>query len=119
MDMSVLISTEPILFQGMIRLRIGLIIQVMIGELKRTLFCTVEEATDHLLNLSPFEIKILLQMILSGRELGVASSAYMIQLNNQYIKILDSNFINKILDEAIQKCVFGVLFFGQIDYTGD
>ena len=33
------IATEPQLFEGMIRLRIGLIIQVMIGELERTLKC--------------------------------------------------------------------------------
>ena len=34
------ISTEPQLFEGMIRLRLGLIIQVMIGELERTLKCS-------------------------------------------------------------------------------
>jgi hypothetical protein len=34
----------------------------------------VEEATDHLLNLSPFELKTLLHMIISGKELGVTSS---------------------------------------------
>ena len=33
-------STEPQLFEGMIRLRLGLIIQVMIGELERTLNCS-------------------------------------------------------------------------------
>lgn len=30
----------------------------------------VEQATDHLLNLSPFEMKTLLHMIISGKELG-------------------------------------------------
>lgn len=30
----------------------------------------VEQATDHLLNLSPFELKTLLHMIISGNELG-------------------------------------------------
>jgi phosphorylase kinase alpha/beta subunit len=39
-NLSLFISTEPQLFQGMIRLRIGLIIQVMIGELERTLSCS-------------------------------------------------------------------------------
>ena len=71
--LALFISTEPQLFQGMIRMRIGLIIQVMIGELKRTLSCTDEQATDHLLNLSPFEMKTLLHMILSGKELGESS----------------------------------------------
>ncbi|CAF0780748.1 unnamed protein product [Brachionus calyciflorus] len=71
--MSLFIATEPQLFEGMIRLRLGLIIQVMIGELERTLSCSVEEATDHLLNLSPYEMKTLLHMILSGKELGATS----------------------------------------------
>ncbi len=67
------VSIEPQLFEGMIRLRLGLIVQIMIGELERTLNCSVEEATDHLLNLSPFELKTLLHMIISGKELGVTS----------------------------------------------
>jgi phosphorylase kinase alpha/beta subunit len=72
--LALFIATEPQLFEGMIRLRLGLIIQVMIGELERTLNCSVEEATDHLLNLSPFEMKTLLHMIISGKEMGVTSS---------------------------------------------
>ena len=67
------ISTEPQLFQSMIRLRTGLIIQVMIGELQQALNCSVEYATEHLLNLSPFETKILLHMVISGKELGATS----------------------------------------------
>ncbi len=50
--LALFISTEPKLFDGMIQLRIGLIIQVMVAELKRTLNCTIEQSTDHLLNLS-------------------------------------------------------------------
>lgn len=38
--LALFIGTEPQLFQGMIRLRLGLIIQVMIGELERTLNCS-------------------------------------------------------------------------------
>ncbi len=74
--LALFISTEPQLFQGMICIRIGLIIQVMIGELKRTLSCTVEQATDHLLNLSPFEMKTLLHMIISGMELGATTGNF-------------------------------------------
>ncbi|CAF3039481.1 unnamed protein product [Rotaria socialis] len=65
------ISTEPQLFTGMIRIRVGLIVQVMLGELKRTLQSTDEDTTDHLLNLSPYEIKCLLHIILSGKEFGI------------------------------------------------
>ncbi|CAF0915912.1 unnamed protein product [Adineta steineri] len=65
------ISTEPQLFAGMIRIRVGLIVQVMLGELKRTLQSSDEDTTDHLLNLSPHEIKCLLHIILSGKEFGI------------------------------------------------
>ena len=65
------ISTEPQLFAGMIRIRVGLIVQVMLGELQRALQSSDEDTTDHLLNLSPYEIKCLLHIILSGKEFGI------------------------------------------------
>ena len=52
--LSLFILTEPLLFQGMIRLRIGLIIQVMIGELRRTLNCSGKK----IFNEKRFKIKI-------------------------------------------------------------
>ncbi|KAK0064640.1 phosphorylase b kinase regulatory subunit alpha liver isoform-like isoform X1 [Biomphalaria pfeifferi] len=67
------IRTEPQLFDEMLRLRVGLIIQVMASELSRTLQCSGEEASDHLLNLSPFEMKTLLHHILSGKEFVINS----------------------------------------------
>ena len=45
--LALFISTEPQLFEGMIRLRLGLLIQVMIGELERTLTCTGTSASIH------------------------------------------------------------------------
>ncbi len=62
------VRTEPQLFREMLRLRVGLIIQVMASELARALHKTVEEASEHLLNVSPFEMKTLLHHILSGKE---------------------------------------------------
>lgn len=35
---------------------------------------------DHFLNLSPFEMKILLHMIISGKELGMTSSKTIIDI---------------------------------------
>ncbi|XP_070553680.1 phosphorylase b kinase regulatory subunit alpha, liver isoform-like isoform X9 [Ptychodera flava] len=67
------IKTEPELFHEMLRLRVGLIIQVMASELARTLECSGEEAYEHLMNLSPYEMKCLLHHILSGKEFGVTS----------------------------------------------
>lgn len=69
--LAMFIRTEPHLFLEMLRIRVGLIIQVMANELARSYKCTEEEANDHLLNLSPFEVKALLHHILSGREFKV------------------------------------------------
>lgn len=69
--LSMFIRTEPQLFHEMLRLRVGLIIQVMASELGRALKCDGDEASDHLLNLSPYEMKTLLHHILSGKEFTV------------------------------------------------
>lgn len=69
--LAMFIRTEPRLFSEMLRLRVGLIIQVMASELARSHKCSEEDANEHLLNLSPFEVKALLHHILSGREFKV------------------------------------------------
>lgn len=71
--LAMFIRTEPQLFSEMLRLRVGLIIQVMASELARALKCDGEEASDHLLNLSPYEMKTLLHHILSGKEFTIKS----------------------------------------------
>ncbi|CAG9764176.1 unnamed protein product [Ceutorhynchus assimilis] len=71
--LAMFIRTEPHLFMEMLRLRIGLIIQVMATELSRTLICDGDEASEHLLNLSPFEMKNLLYHIISGKEFAISS----------------------------------------------
>ncbi|CAI9725369.1 probable phosphorylase b kinase regulatory subunit alpha isoform X2 [Octopus vulgaris] len=76
MYLAMFIRTEPQLFKEMLRLRVGLIIQVMASELARTLKCTGEEASDHLLNLSPFEMKTLLHHILSGKEFVISADKH-------------------------------------------
>lgn len=74
--LSMFIRTEPQLFHEMLRLRVGLIIQVMAKELSRTLNCDGEQASEHLLNLSPFEMKNLLYHILSGKEFAISSGEF-------------------------------------------
>ncbi|XP_076064896.1 putative phosphorylase b kinase regulatory subunit alpha isoform X4 [Oratosquilla oratoria] len=71
--LAMFIRTEPSLFNEMLRMRVGLIIQVMASELARTLKCGADEASDHLLNLSPFEMKNLLHHIMSGKEFTIGS----------------------------------------------
>lgn len=73
--LAMFIRTEPQLFLEMLRLRVGLIIQVMAKELSRTLVCDGEQASEYLLNLSPFEMKNLLHHIMSGKEFAVSSVA--------------------------------------------
>lgn len=67
--------SQPSLFGDMLRLRIGLIMQVMATELARSLHCSGEEASESLMNLSPFDMKNLLHHILSGKEFGVERSS--------------------------------------------
>ncbi|KAJ8348484.1 hypothetical protein SKAU_G00270730 [Synaphobranchus kaupii] len=72
--LAMIIRTQPGLFSEMFRLRIGLIIQVMATELTQSLHCSGEEATEHLMNLSPSDLKNLLHHILSGKEFRVQRS---------------------------------------------
>uniref|UniRef100_A0A3P9LFF6 Phosphorylase b kinase regulatory subunit n=1 Tax=Oryzias latipes TaxID=8090 RepID=A0A3P9LFF6_ORYLA len=73
------VRSQPALFGDMIRLRIGLIMQVMATELARSLHCSGEDASESLMSLSPFDMKNLLHHILSGKEFGVERSMRPIQ----------------------------------------
>ncbi|KAM4796333.1 phosphorylase b kinase regulatory subunit alpha, liver isoform [Rhinophrynus dorsalis] len=73
------VRSQPSLFGEMLRLRIGLIMQVMATELARSLNCSGEEASESLMSLSPFDMKNLLHHILSGKEFGVERSMRPIQ----------------------------------------
>ncbi|CAG5009665.1 unnamed protein product [Parnassius apollo] len=84
--LAMFIRTEPQLFLEMLRLRVGLIIQVMASELSRTLSCNGEEASEHLLNLSPFEMKNLLYHILSGKEFAINSANSLFLIKEKPVK---------------------------------
>ncbi|KAI3387343.1 hypothetical protein SNEBB_003865 [Seison nebaliae] len=71
--LSMFISTEEQLFLGIVRFRIGLVIQLMIEELQRIFNCDESYAMDNLLSLSPFELKTFLRLILNGQEFGYQS----------------------------------------------
>ncbi|XP_022091579.1 probable phosphorylase b kinase regulatory subunit alpha isoform X2 [Acanthaster planci] len=73
--LSMFIRTEPKLFYEMLRIRVGLIMQVMTSELARTMGCQGDKAYEHLMSLSPYEMKDLLHHILSGKEFGVAAAS--------------------------------------------
>lgn len=82
--LAMFIRTEPLLFTEMLRLRVGLIIQVMASELGRALKCSGDEASDHLLNLSPYEMKTLLHHIISGKEFTVKSGMFVDSFDQIY-----------------------------------
>eukprot|EP00105_Crassostrea_gigas_P027880 XP_011449363.1 PREDICTED: probable phosphorylase b kinase regulatory subunit alpha isoform X13 [Crassostrea gigas] len=89
--LAMFIRTEPKLFNEMLRLRVGLIIQVMASELARTLKCTGDEASEHLMNLSPFEMKTLLHHILSGKEFVISTEKNSNMSQSQTLILDDRN----------------------------
>lgn len=73
--LGIFVRTEPSLFNEMLRLRVGLIIEVMVAELARSLDYSGEDAAEHFMNLSPFRMKRLLYHILSGKEVVSTSES--------------------------------------------
>ncbi len=64
--LSVLIKTDPYLFNGLLTLRVGYLILLITSELARELNVTPDEAYEHLTQLTPFEVKSWLMRILAG-----------------------------------------------------
>uniref|UniRef100_H2YMY8 Phosphorylase b kinase regulatory subunit n=1 Tax=Ciona savignyi TaxID=51511 RepID=H2YMY8_CIOSA len=100
MYLAMFIRASPALFTDLLRLRVGLIIQVMASELARHLACSGEEASTHLMNLSPFEMKQLILNVLSGKEFGVIKSGEMYFANPS----LPLAFIFLLLHAYSTKC---------------
>ncbi|CBY38557.1 unnamed protein product [Oikopleura dioica] len=67
-----LIRGQPTLFNDLLRLRVGLIVQVLASELARLFNCSGQEASSCLLALPPSELKTLLHSLLSGHEIAIA-----------------------------------------------
>ncbi|ORZ07816.1 glycosyl hydrolases family 15-domain-containing protein [Absidia repens] len=63
------IRTNPSMFDGILRLRTHYIIIALREEIRRINDCNEEEAIEHLMQLSPFELQSLLGTILSGPSL--------------------------------------------------
>uniref|UniRef100_A0A8C5SVU7 Phosphorylase b kinase regulatory subunit n=1 Tax=Laticauda laticaudata TaxID=8630 RepID=A0A8C5SVU7_LATLA len=95
------VRSQPSLFAEMLRLRIGLIIQVMATELARSLNCSGEEASESLMNLSPFDMKNLLHHILSGKEFGVERSSNMFTYARLYTHTNTHNSCFLILKNSL------------------
>jgi phosphorylase kinase alpha/beta subunit len=66
--LSVLIKAEPQLFKGLLTLRVSYFILLLTSELARELEVTQNEAYEHLMQLSPSEIKNRLRQVLTEYE---------------------------------------------------
>lgn len=66
--LAMFIKAEPQLFNEMLRLRIGLIQNVMVTELASITGLSSEDATERLLSYTPFQLKIMLHHIFSRKE---------------------------------------------------
>jgi phosphorylase kinase alpha/beta subunit len=64
--LSLLIKAEPTLFKGLLTLRVGYLIILLTSDLARELKVTQDEAYEHLMRLSPFELKTRLRQIVEG-----------------------------------------------------
>lgn len=64
--LGLLIQSEPQLFDGLLTLRVGYLILLITSEMAHELGVTQAEAYEHLMQLSPFEVKIRLRQVLAG-----------------------------------------------------
>lgn len=64
--LGVLIKSDPDLFKGLLTLRVGYLILLITSELAQELGVTQDEAYDHLMQLSPYEVKMRLQKVLTS-----------------------------------------------------
>lgn len=66
--LSVLIKSEPEVFEGLLTLRVSYLILLINSEIRTELHCTQDEAYEALMSMSPFEIKQRLRHALAGYE---------------------------------------------------
>lgn len=64
--LSVLIKSDSALFDGLLTLRVGYLILLITNEIARERQVTQDEAYEHLMRLSPFEVKTRLTQVLAG-----------------------------------------------------
>ncbi|KAJ3592869.1 hypothetical protein NHX12_005207, partial [Muraenolepis orangiensis] len=100
------VRAQPALFGDMLRLRIGLIMQVMATELARSLQCSGEDASESLMSLSPFDMKNLLHHILMRLVQSTATSPAISihELGHTGATKTERTGIRKLKSEIKQRC---------------
>ncbi|KAI8621677.1 glycosyl hydrolases family 15-domain-containing protein [Chytriomyces sp. MP71] len=79
-----LIRSTPALFDGIQRVRTYFFIIAMREEISRLKGCDEEEAVEHLMQLSPYEMKMLLNTVLSAREQTYSAADVALGLSTSY-----------------------------------
>ncbi|KAG0245559.1 glycosyl hydrolases family 15-domain-containing protein [Mortierella sp. GBAus27b] len=79
------IRVDPTMFQGIMRLRTHYLIIALREEISRLNSCDETDAVEHLMQLSPFELKSLLGTVLSGPTLSASATNTL--LRNQSVSI--------------------------------
>lgn len=100
--LGVLIRSEPQLFQGLLTLRVGYLILLITSEIAQELHVTQDEAYDHLMQLSPFEVKTHLQQVLTGY---TGMSSVLRQQESLHVKQKESDIawvVQPIIGEEIE-----------------
>ena len=91
-----LIRTQPHMFEGILRLRTHHIIIALREEISRVNHSDEEEAVEHLMQLSPYELKSLLSTIMSGPSLcHVSKNSIAVHSNQNGFLVLPTSNQNK------------------------
>ncbi|KAI9318508.1 glycosyl hydrolases family 15-domain-containing protein [Dichotomocladium elegans] len=113
------IRTIPHIFDGILRLRTHYIIIALREEISRINGCNEEEAVEHLMQLSPYELKSLLGTILSGPSLSGTAGISQENLHNRPRVInSDENNTNRLTIKA-QSAGFSSGNFARVEINGN
>ncbi|VDL92857.1 unnamed protein product [Schistocephalus solidus] len=87
LHLSMFARSHPALLANVLRLRVGLIIQLMGAELARSKQSSVEDALFALFSMSPFEANCLLSNLLSGNEIRIFKLAASRRKSSAFLKV--------------------------------
>ncbi|KAF6777252.1 hypothetical protein AHF37_03304 [Paragonimus kellicotti] len=88
--LSMVARTKPQQLANILRLRIGLIIQMMGTELARTMCLSAEDSLYVLFSMSPFDMKRLLLNLLNGEEIRMVKTARNVRRKSTMISTKDT-----------------------------
>lgn len=105
--LAMFIRTEPQLFKEMLRIRVGLITEVIASEMGRLLEGSdvlPEDVPELFMNLSPFEMKTLLYHILSGKEFNVSRDSRR-GMNDRQVSFMNIDLPKRVGIKKLKKTI--------------